>query len=121
MNGRARQIALRLGFLGAVLAGLIFWSELRRPRDLPLEIDLTGALPGDISGLDVVLTRGSGLLLRQQPAFPAIGAPAVYRLTAHARPGPAEVDVTLLYAKGAAHRTRTPVTLTESGARISVR
>ena len=121
MQGRARQIALRLGFLALLLGGLVLWSERRRPRDLPLEIDLTGALPGDITGLDVVLTRGGGLLLREQPAFGAAGAPAVYRLTARARPGPAEVDVTLVYAQGAAHRTRTPVELGEAGARISVR
>ena len=121
MTDRARQIALRLGFVAVLLGGLLLWGELRKPRELPVEIDLTSALPGEITGLDVVVTRDDGLLARAQPAFDGRGAPGLYRMTLHARPGAAEVEVTLLYGKAPARRTRAEVDLTDSGARVVAR
>jgi len=56
--------------------GLVVWSELRRPRDLRLEIDLTEALPGDVVELDVTVTRGGQALLRLDQRYGSFGAPA---------------------------------------------
>ena len=50
-------LLLRLGFLLFLAGGLALWSELRRPRDLRLELDLTSALPGEIVELDVTVLR----------------------------------------------------------------
>ena len=49
-------VLLRLGFFLLLAGGLLLWSELRRPRDLGLELDLTGALPGQIVEVDVTVT-----------------------------------------------------------------
>ena len=48
-------VLLRLGFFLLLAGGLLLWSELRRPRDLGLELDLTGALPGQIVEVDVTV------------------------------------------------------------------
>ena len=109
-SGR-RGLLLRLGFLLVLGGGLLLFSELRRPRDLQLELDLTEALPGDVVEVDVTVTRGGQALLRLEQRYGSLGAPATIRAVVRARPGPAEVDAMIVDAKGNARRTRVTVEL----------
>jgi hypothetical protein len=102
---------LRLGFFLLLGGGLLLWSELRRPRDLRLELDLTAALPGDVVELDVTVTREGRALLRLDERYGSAGAPATVTAVVRARPGPAAVDAMVVDAKGNARRTRTSVDL----------
>lgn len=112
MNAATRSgLLLRLGFFVVLGGGLLLWSELRRPRDLRLELDLTGALPGDIVEVDVTVTRGGEALFRLDERYGSAGAPARVRTVVHARPGPADVDAMVVDAKGNARRTRAAVEL----------
>jgi hypothetical protein len=104
-------LLLRLGFLVLLGGGLLLWSELRRPRDLALDLDLTSALPGEIAEVDVTVLRDGRPLLRFDQRYGAGGAPATLHLTVRARPGPVEVDVMLIDARGNARRTRATVEL----------
>ena len=104
-------LLLRLGFFVFLAGGLLLWSELRRPRDLGLEVDLTGALPGEIAELDLTVTRDGRALLRFEQRYGSGGAPATVHVVVHARPGPAEVDAMLIDAGGTARRTRGTVDL----------
>ena len=104
-------LLLRLGFLLLLAGGLAVWSELRRPRDLGLELDLTSALPGDIAEVDVTVLRDGHPLLRFDQKYGSAGAPATLHLTLRARPGPVEVDVMLIDARGNARRTQASVEL----------
>ena len=109
-SGR-RGLLLRLGFLLVLGGGLLLFSELRRPRDLQLELDLTEALPGDVVEVDVTVTRGGQALLRLEQRYGSLGAPATIGAAVRARPGPAEVDAMIVDAKGNARRTRVTVEL----------
>jgi hypothetical protein len=114
---RARGgLLLRLGFLALLGGGLLLWSELRRPRDLALDLDLTNALPGDVVEVDLTVSRDGRPLLRLDQKYGPGGAPAVLHLTVRARPGPAEVDVTLIDARGNARRIRATVELRNEAA-----
>jgi hypothetical protein len=104
-------LLLRLGFLLLLAGGLALWSDLRRPRDLGLDLDLTSALPGEIVELDVTVLRDGRPLLRFDQKYGGAGAPATLHLTVRARPGPVEVDVMSVDARGNAHRTRASVEL----------
>jgi len=104
-------LLLRLGFLLVLAGGLALWSELRKPRDLGLDLDLTAALPGDIVELDVTVLRDGRALLRFDQKYGSGGAPATLHLTVHARPGPVDVDVMLIDARGNARRIRATVEL----------
>lgn len=106
-----RGILLRLGFFLLLGGGLLLFGELRRPRDLRIELDLMDALPGDVVEVDVTITRGGQALLRLDQRYGASGAPATVTAVVHARPGPAEVDAMLVDAKGNARRTRAPIEL----------
>jgi hypothetical protein len=109
---RARGgLLLRLGFLALLGGGLLLWSELRRPRDLALDLDLTDALPGDVIEVDLTVSRDGHPLLRLDQKYGRAGAPAVLHLTVRTRPGPAAVDVTLIDARGNARRSRATVEL----------
>jgi hypothetical protein len=109
-SGR-RGLLLRLGFLLVLGGGLLLFSELRRPRDLQLELDLTEALPGDVVEVDVTVMRGGQALLRLDQRYGSLGAPATIRAVVRGRPGPAEVDAMIVDAKGNARRTRVTVEL----------
>jgi hypothetical protein len=104
-------LLLRLGFLLVLGGGLLLWSELRRPRDLALDLDLTGALPGDIVEVDATVLRDGRAVVRLDQRYGSSGAPATVHLTARARPGPAEVDVMVVDAQGRARRARLTVEL----------
>jgi hypothetical protein len=104
-------LLLRLGFLLLLAGGLVLWGELRRPRELQLDLDLTGALPGEIVAVDVTVARESRPLARIEQRYGAEGAPGTIHVVVRARPGPAEVDVMLVDAQGRARRTQVSVEL----------
>ena len=101
----------RLLFLVALAGGLLFWSQLRRPRDLLLRIDLTEAFPGDLVEADVVVRRGGHALARHDERYGPSGAPGLLEIPVHAAPGAVEVEVTLVPARGPARRTMSGVRL----------
>jgi len=104
-------LLLRLGFFLLLAGGLLLWSELRRPRDLALDLDLTSAVPGEIVEVDVTISRDGRPLLRFDQKYGAAGAPATLHLTVRAQPGPVQVDAMLIDARGNARRTRATVEL----------
>jgi hypothetical protein len=106
-----RGILLRLGFFLLLGGGLLLWSELRRPRDLRLELDLSESLPGDVVEVDMTVTRGGQALFRLDQRYGAAGAPSTVTALIRARPGPADLDAMLVDAKGNARRTRVRIDL----------
>lgn len=112
---RPAGLLLRLAFLLLLGGGLVVWGELRRPRDLRLDIDLEDALPGDVAELDVTVTRDGRALLRLDQKYGTSGAPVAVHSIVHARPGSAEVDAMLIDVQGSARRTRVFVDLTKDG------
>ena len=111
MRSLPRSGALRSGllprllFLAALGGGLIWWGELRRPRDLRLSVDLTAALPGEVTEVDVVVRREGHVLARHDASYGPAGAPGTVVLIVHAAPGDAEVETTLAYARKPARRS----------------
>ena len=117
-----KGLAARLVFLAALAGGLLLWAQHRRPRDLTLQIDLTSALPGEITEVDVVVRRSGRALARHDVSYGSNGAPGLIELLVHAAPGPAEVETTLVYPGKSAHLTTATVTLAEERpARLSAR
>jgi hypothetical protein len=109
-------------FLLALGGGLLLWTQGRKPREMRVEVDLTSALPGDIVEIDVVVRRAQAALARHDVRYGASGAPGMVQFTVHASPGEAEIETTLLYARGPAHRAVAPVKLSEdSPARVQPR
>ena len=106
----------RLLFLLVLGGGLLFWAELRKPRDLRLSIDLTAALPGDIREVDVVVRRGGRALARHDVRYGEAGAPGTVEMPVHAAPGDAEVETTLGYGPGVYRRSIVRVSLPREGA-----
>lgn len=106
-----KRLAPRLIFLAALAGGLLSWSQLRRPRDLVLEVDLSEALPGEIVEADVVVRRGGHALARHDVRYGPAGAPGLLQIPVHAAPGAVEVEVTLVPAKGPARRTSSALRL----------
>jgi hypothetical protein len=111
-------VIVRLAFLLLLGGGLVVWGELRRPRDLRLEIDLADALPGDVAEMDVTVTRDGHALLRLDQRYGKSGAPASVRSVVRARPGRAEVDAMLIDVQGNARRTRVSVDLSTDAAAV---
>jgi hypothetical protein len=95
----------RLLLLVLVGGGLLLWSQWRRPRDLRLAVDLTAAMPGDVTEVDVIVRRRGHALARHEVQYGAAGAPGTVEFVVHAAPGEAEVETTLGYAGKPAHRT----------------
>ncbi len=86
-----------------------------------VEVDLTAALPGDIVEVDLVVRRGGSALARHDVRYGASGAPGLVQFPLRAAPGEAEIETTLVYARGAAHRAVAKVELSEdSPARVAV-
>ena len=108
-----RRLTLRIAFLAALAGGLLFWSRARNPKDLELVVDLTAALPGELTELDVVVTRNGRALLRSDRRYGKLGAPQRESYQLRAAPGPAEVEATLLSPPKAARRQTVPVQLVE--------
>ena len=111
-----RKLAARFLFVAFLACALLWWSQSRRPRDLQLAIDLTGALPGDITGVDVIVRRGGHALARHEVQYGASGAPGTVELVVHAPPGDAEVETTLSYGAKPARKNVSRVTLSPDAA-----
>jgi hypothetical protein len=107
LRGRTLRSGLfpRLLLLVALGGGVLLWAEQRRPRDLRLAIDLTGALPGDVTEVDVIVRRGGRALARHDVSYGSAGAPATVEFVVHAAPGDAEVETSLAYRATPSHRT----------------
>ena len=104
----------RLLLLALVGGALLLWAQLRKPRELVLQIDLTQALPGEITEVDVVVRRGGHALARHDVRYGPAGAPGLVEMAIHAAPGEAEVETTLVYAGKPAQRSVAQATLVES-------
>jgi hypothetical protein len=114
-----RRLLLRLVFLALVAGTLLWWSQSRRPKDLPVAIDLTAMLPGEITEVDVTVRRGGHALARHDVRYGAAGAPATVELIVHAPPGEAEVETVLAYGKKPARKSVVTVKLSaETPARV---
>jgi hypothetical protein len=113
---RQRQHVLRVAFLALLAGGLLLWAHLRAPRQLELVVDLTDALPGEVTQLDVVVLRHGQALLRSDRRYGKEGAPQRVRVEVRARPGPAEVEATLVYAGRPAQRWQRTLELREGQA-----
>jgi len=110
-----RKLVARFLFVALVASALLWWSQSRRPRDLRLAIDLTGALPGDITDVDVIVRRQGHALARHEVQYGASGAPGTVELVVHAPPGEAEVETTLSYGAKPARKSVSRVTLSAEG------
>jgi hypothetical protein len=111
-----RRVVPRLLLLVFLGGGLLWWSQLRRPRDLRLAVDLTAAMPGDVTEMDVIVRRGGHALARHEVQFGAAGAPGTVEFVVHAVPGDAEVETTLGYAGKPSRRTVARVELSANEA-----
>lgn len=112
----------RLVFLAVLGGGLLLWTQRRKPRDCALALDLTNALPGEVTGLDVTVRRGGHALSRHEVRYGKGGAPGSVELLVHAAPGEAEVEATLVYGGQPSRRSVAPVQLCgKGGARVVVR
>ena len=70
-----RRLIPPLLLLAVLGGGLLVWSQLRRPRDLKISLDLTAALPGDVKDVDVIVRRGGHALARHFVRYGVAGAP----------------------------------------------
>jgi len=114
-----RRLAPRLILLAVVAVGLLWWSQARRPRDLRLQIDLTGVEPGDATAIEVIVRRGGHALARHEVSYGGSGAPATAEYVVHAPPGQVEVETTVTYAAKEARRSVSRVKLSpDSPARV---
>jgi hypothetical protein len=103
---------LRLAFLAVLAGGLYLFARDRSPQDMVVEVDLSGALPGDVAETDVIVFRDGRALARVDDRYGARGAPDMLRIPVRARPGPATVEVTLVAMGGAARKTTAAIDLT---------
>jgi hypothetical protein len=103
--------ALRFGFLAVLAGGLVLFARARSPREMVVEVDLTGALPGDVVESDVIVSRGEHSLARVDERYGGGGAPATLRVLVRTLPGAANVEVTLVGSGGSARRTTAAVDL----------
>jgi hypothetical protein len=111
-----RRLAPRLMFLVLLGGGLLLWSQLRRPRDLTLQVDLSGVFPGEVTEVDVLVRRSGHALARHQVRYGAKGAPGTLEFVVHAAPGEAEVETTLGYAGKPSRRSVARIELSEDAA-----
>ena len=112
VEGR-KKLFYRIAFLALLIGGLVVWSQRRGPKTLSLVIDLAEALPGDLTEVDVVVTRGGRAVARVDRRFHRGEAPEKLTLDLRATPGAAEVDATLVYQGKPARRTVGSVVLAE--------
>ena len=108
-----KQLILRVGFLALLAGGLLVWSRLRMPQAMKVVVDLAGAQPGDLTEVDVVITRDSRALARVDRQFAKGTAPERLSLEVKVAPGEADVEATLVYPGRPARRTNARVDLRE--------
>ena len=109
-----KRLAPRLVFLVLLGGVLILWGELRKPRDLVLQVDLTAAMPGEIQEVDVVVRRGGHALARHDLRYGAAGTPGLLEFVVHAAPGEAEVETSLASPGKPERRVLSEVKLTKN-------
>ncbi|GAC1336481.1 MAG: hypothetical protein NVSMB23_01470 [Myxococcales bacterium] len=117
MSGAGSERRQRLGrlFFVLVLGGaLALWAHLRAPRDLLLDLDLTAVQPGDLAEVDVTVARDGRGLARRDERYGALGAPASLHLQLRGRPGPVEVETTVVDRAGRARRSKARVELDDA-------
>jgi hypothetical protein len=116
------RVASRLVFLFLLGGGLLLWAQLRRPRQMLIELDLATALAGEISEVDIVVRREGHALARHQVRYGPSGAPGIVPLALRAPRGEAEVEATLIYSGRPARRIVAQVLLEEgAAARVEVK
>ena len=116
-----KRLLPRLAFLVLLGGALILWGELRKPRDLLLQLDLSAALPGDVQEVDVIVRRSGHALARHDVQYGAAGAPGLLEFVVHAAPGEAEVETLLVSAGRPERRVVSQVSLTKDApARVRV-
>lgn len=116
-----KRLLPRLAFLAVLGGALILWGELRKPRDLVLQVDLTAVLPGEIDEVDVVVSRAGHALARHDVKYGAAGAPGLLEFVVHAAPGDAAVETSLIYSGKPSRRMQSEVKLLKEGtARVRV-
>ena len=106
-----RRLIPPLLLLAVLGGGLLVWSQLRRPRDLKISLDLTAALPGEVKDVDVIVRRGGHALARHFVRYGAAGAPGTVEFIVFAAPGNAEVETTLAYRQKPSRRSVAQVKL----------
>jgi hypothetical protein len=106
-----RRLIPRLLLLAVLGGGLLVWSQLRRPRDLRISLDLSAALPGEVKDLDVIVRRGGHALARHFVRYGATGAPGTVDFIIFAAPGNAEVETNLAYRQKSSRRSVAQVKL----------
>ncbi len=116
-----KRLLPRLAFLVLLGGALILWGEVRKPRDLLLQLDLSAALPGDVQEVDVIVRRSGHALARHDVQYGAAGAPGLLEFVVHAAPGEAEVETLLVSAGRPERRVVSQVSLTKDApARVRV-
>jgi hypothetical protein len=110
-----KKLLIRLAFITVVLGGTWYWQRARKPADMMLVVDLSGAKPHEISGVDVIVRRDGRPLTRHEMSFGSVGAPPTVELVVHAPPGDAEVESTLNYAGKPSRRVTVNVNLQVEG------
>ena len=108
-----KKLIYRLLFLALLGGSLVLWSQKRAPRTLALVIDLGQALPGELTEVDVVVTRGGRAVARVDRRYQKGAAPERLDLELRATPGEVEVEATLIYPDKAARRTVGAVVLAD--------
>ena len=100
-----KKLIYRLVFLALLGGSLLLWAQKRAPRALTLVVDLAEALPGELTEVDVIVTRGGRAVARVDRRYKRGGAPERLSLELRATPGEAEVEATLVYPDKPARRT----------------
>jgi hypothetical protein len=117
-----KRVLPRLAFLALLGGALILWGELRKPRDLLLQVDLTGAMPGELDEVDVIVRRGGHALARHDVRYGEAGAPGLLEFVVHAAPGEVEVETSLVSLGKPERRVVSQIELTRNApARVWVR
>jgi hypothetical protein len=110
-----RKLLVRLVFVALIIGGTFYWQSTRKPVDMTLAVDLSGARPREISGVDVIVRRGGRPLSRHEMGFGRAGAPPMVEFVVHAAPGNAEIESTLNYAGKPSRRVTVNVDLHAEG------
>ena len=108
-----KKLIYRLLFLALLGGSLVLWSQKRAPRTMALVIDLASALPGELTEVDVIVTRGGHAVSRVDRRYSKGEAPERLNLDLRATPGEAEVEATLVYPDRPARRTVGSVVLAD--------
>lgn len=111
-----RKLLYRIAFLVLLVGGLVYWMKARSPAQLSVEVNLEEALPGELSGVDITVRQGGRALARLDRSYRIGAAPQKVVIEVRGKPGPAEVDATLVYPGKPARRTRGNVELREGAA-----